>query len=201
MTQVILGLAWPLVALVGIIIVARTIGSFRNEIARAIGQGGVKGKLIFPGVEIRAEIGSAITAEDARAKGESAELLESQSPDPTIQKDVNTERLILRDSQGRGRATLFVTKDSSVLFGMYGENGEPGLIAVVEKDSRTGIELYSDGKVAMKFNILADGRPFIAQFDNNGHPRSIIGLSRNGTPAIGLLDETEQVTWSVPAEN
>ena len=88
-----------------------------------------------------------------------------------------------------------MTNDGSVLFGMFGENQEPGALLVVAKDGKPGLELYDGGAIRAQLRIVRDGPEAIIFYDAKEQLRAMLGLDAEGKSVAVLGNENGKAAW------
>ncbi len=114
---------------------------------------------------------------------------------PTGHRDLDVDRVVLRDSKGIARFLLMVMRDGTLLLGMFGEDQMPGALLAVEKDGKAGIELYDGEKIRTQLRLVKGGNEALIFFDANEQMRSVIGLDAEGKSVVGLWDDKGSPAW------
>lgn len=184
----IVGLAWPAVALIGIGLLTWAAGPFMRALATTVGGRQTKWTVTAAGVAVSAEIGN---PEPLADDPQSLPVPTGHEP----QSIVEGKRVIVNDEKGNTRARLFTTGKDNVVLRLYGEGDKLGLSAGVTRNGESWIQLYCDGKRTVKLHPKG-----LVLFDAEGTPRFVLHVDSEDT-VLGILNAKGDLTWSQVARS
>jgi hypothetical protein len=131
-----------------------------------------------------------------------------------VPAEIEAQKFILRDSQGRGRATLgFTPEDNSPalvlnqtdgtlgasikigpqgrsMLSLYDRGGNPRALLSLDTDGSAGLTLGdADGKARAGLAVTSEKSAGLIFYGNGENPLAVVGLARDGSPAIIFTDE------------
>ena len=100
--------------------------------------------------------------------------------------------LEILDSRGNPTVEAEVTLES-------GETGRAAVPSGASTGEHEAVELRDgDEKPRAVLQVLEDGTPTLAFFDEDKKPRAVLGLLEDGTPRLELLDTKGKVLFKAP---
>jgi len=112
-----------------------------------------------------------------------------QLPLKAVSKVVEAERFVLRDTNGKLRATLVVAADGTSGLSFFDQNGKGRLRLYVATSGPSLALADQNEKLRATLAIDADGTPGLALFDQNEGIRAVLALLSDGAPTLALADQ------------
>ena len=103
---------------------------------------------------------------------------------------IQAREFILRDAEGRVRASLSLRPDGTPGLALFNESGQPRLSLDLSTDDQPGVNLHDeDGTLRAALAIRPDGTPGMGLFGSDRKPRVSLDLGLNQTAGFHLFDE------------
>jgi hypothetical protein len=126
-------------------------------------------------------------------------FLAVQGESNQVSKVVETERLIIRDGEGRLRGELSTGRDRSPTLWLFDKEGTRRAELSLLPDGTPGLRLF-DQRETIRIDIsLLEGHPTLSVRDKAGKDRAKLVVTQDGEPYFQLRDTTGNVIWSTPA--
>jgi len=126
-------------------------------------------------------------------------FLAAQGESNQVSKVVETERLILRDGEGRIRGEFSTGRDRSPTLWLFDQEGVRRAELSLLPNGAPGLRLF-DEREAIRVDIsLLEGQPTMSVRDKAGTDRAKLVVTHDGEPYFQLRDTTGNVIWSTPA--
>jgi hypothetical protein len=131
-----------------------------------------------------------------------------------VPAEIEAQKFVLRDSQGRGRAILGFTSDNLPVLilnqtdgtlgatlevgprgqptlSLYDRGGNPRALLSVDTDGSAGLTFGNpDGKPRAGLAVTSEKSAGLVLYGNSGKALQVVGLARDGSPTIMFADET-----------
>lgn len=136
---------------------------------------------------------------------------------PTALGDVvEARRFVLRDAEGRPRATLAVADDGIPRLSFVDADGEtraalgPRHLYLAAEDGMAAIKLFVNqggtpalrleqgGRLRAVLGMTADGTLALGFYGQDGKGRALLDVGSNGAPGLTLFHASGKVAWSAP---
>ena len=109
-------------------------------------------------------------------------------------KVIETERFVLRDSQGRVRAELGEGTQHAVALKPFDEHQRCRVEVVVAADGTAGIQFWDEGGLPRVILALDPDKPYIAApslslTGRDGQSGVVLSVAPDGTPSISFLKD------------
>jgi len=140
-------------------------------------------------------------------------ILMGQAMPNKVPEVIEAQKFVLRDSQGRGRATLGFTPDNSPalilnqtdgtigttlkagpqgrsMLSLYDRGGNPRALLSVDTDGSTGLT-FGDaaGKARAGLAVTSEKSAGLILYGSGEKPLALVGLTKDASPAIIFTDE------------
>lgn len=113
---------------------------------------------------------------------------------------VEAQRFVLRDRDGRIRATLRTHADRRAALSFFDTEGKPGANLSVTPDGRAALVLVdTDRKPRARLHVTRDGAPILELYDWYGKCRARLTVEAySRTPSLAFFDRGGKQTWRAP---
>ncbi len=126
-------------------------------------------------------------------------ILAAQGGSNQVSTVVETERLLLRDGEGRLRGEFSTGRDRSPTLWLFDQKGTRRAELSLLPDGSPGLRLF-DQQETIRIDItLLEGQPTLSVRDKAGKDRAKLVVTHEGEPYLQLRDTTGNVIWSTPA--
>jgi hypothetical protein len=134
----------------------------------------------------------------------------------TVGDVVEARRFVLRDTEGRTRATLAVADDgiprlsfvdadgeTRAALGprhlyLAGEDGGAAIKLFVNQGGTPALRLEQAGRLRAVLGMTADGTLALGFYGQDGKGRALLDVGSNGAPGLTLFHASGKIAWSAP---
>lgn len=118
-----------------------------------------------------------------------------------VSKVQETERLVIRDGEGKLRGEFGTGRDRSPTLWLFDQKGTRRAELSLLPDGTPGLRLFDQQETIRVDISILEGQPAISVRDKAGKDRAKLVVTREGEPYFQLRDTTGNVIWTTPSHS
>ncbi len=116
-----------------------------------------------------------------------------------ISDTLQAQQFLLRDSAGKLRGAIGVTRDGAVGFNLDDSDGRTRLTVDINADGTPGIDLFDQaGRLRATMALGKAGEPGLGLYGPDGRLRTALDIPKSQTPGLAFYHENGKPAWGAP---